>query len=149
MTGPGSQKLVADLRAENSRLRDEIDELNEALRQTRELHKSGGTLAALMQMSFGLAPQEAKVLAKLYEAGERSIEQLLMTCPAKYRDQQVDDPKLITVLVSRIRAKVKPFGITLKTIWGHGYALEPKSKAKVAEVLESKGLTDLAAGIDA
>ena len=46
-----------------------------------------------------------------------------------------DEPgeeKIIDVLVCKIRKKLKPYGIDIKTHWGRGYYLPPRSGAGIA-----------------
>jgi DNA-binding response OmpR family regulator len=37
------------------------------------------------------------------------------------------EPKIIDVLICKIRAAIKPLGIEIETIWGNGYSLKVKN----------------------
>ena len=41
----------------------------------------------------------------------------------------------VKVRMCHIRQKLKPYGITIETIWGEGYRLPPESKAAIARAL--------------
>ena len=41
-------------------------------------------------------------------------------------------PKMTDVIVSKIRKKLKPLDLMIKTVWGAGYEVEPDSRARLA-----------------
>lgn len=96
----------------------EIETLRERIRQLeQELCPPRPT-----PVEWGLTGQEAAVynhLASRPQASKRSIMQAL------YSDRAGDEPaeKIIDVFVCKMRRKLKPFGVEIRTVWGQGYAL--------------------------
>lgn len=54
------------------------------------------------------------------------------------------NPKMVDVLICNLRRKLRPFGITIETLWGLGYHLEPQMRERVLNVLNG-GLEHAAA----
>jgi two-component system cell cycle response regulator CtrA len=51
-----------------------------------------------------------------------------------------DDPpevKIVDVFVCKMRKKLKPFGIEIKTNWGESYEIPEESKARARELMEA------------
>ena len=106
--------VEARLRAvqqENEMLRARIDQLEEAL---------GVRLPTPVE--WGLTGSEARVFG-LFRARELVTRDAIMA--VLYRDAGKDEPeqKITDVFICKIRRKLKPFAIEIKTVWGQGYAL--------------------------
>lgn len=85
---------------------------------------------------FKTTRQQSLVLGLLLRRPEVTKEQLHL---AIERDRSGGkDPtseKLVDVLVCILRRKLKPFGFTVKTMWGHGYLMDPRDRARaIAEL---------------
>jgi hypothetical protein len=55
---------------------------------------------------------------------------------ARPRDTETDQ-KIVDVQICKLRAKLKPLGIEIDTIWSCGYRLPPPSRAKALEMLNA------------
>jgi hypothetical protein len=44
---------------------------------------------------------------------------------------ETTDPKMVDVVVCNLRRRLKPYGIEIKTIWGHGYYLDDDSRTAI------------------
>jgi DNA-binding response OmpR family regulator len=112
---------------------------NETLReQNRQLKEEIG-LAAQPPPMFGLTTQEAAVFGVLLSnrAPRRST-----FMAAIYSDGAYDDEagqKIIDVWICKIRKKLMPFGIEIKTNWGESYEIPEPSKARARELMEAVG----------
>jgi two-component system cell cycle response regulator CtrA len=112
-----------------------LDAENETLReQNRQLKEEIG-LAAQAPPMFGLTTQEAAIFGVLL-ANRAPRKSTFMT--ALYSDGAYDDEaeeKIIDVWICKIRKKLKPFGIEIKTNWGESYEIPGASKARVRELM--------------
>jgi DNA-binding response OmpR family regulator len=111
---------VAALEAQIDRLRAEMDGLKAAARRS--------TLGKV-PLCLGLTAQEARVLSALCERHEATKEQLM----AAVYEAHDDAPalKIVDVFICKIRRKALPYGVTIRTIWGRGYALDGKDRQRL------------------
>ena len=113
------------------RLRDQIDTLREENRQLRrEIGAADdATFVRHCCQVFGVTKSRAHLLSVLMAAKVNSKQGLLLA----YSDpaRETPDIKIITTLVSDLRAALKPHGITIDTAWGQGYSVPAESKAKI------------------
>lgn len=105
------------LMAENERLRDELDALKETM-----------GIGFLAPIEFRLTGAETKVFGRLLKGGAVTKD-ALMAC--LYRDVGRDEVeiKIVDVFVCKLRKKLKPFGLTIETIWGVGYTMTAEMRA--------------------
>ncbi len=109
---------LEELEAENERLRYQLAELKAAL-------SDEGDLA----LRFGLTPTEGRILALIARRGRIAHEALHR---GLYFDRsEPAEPKTIAVLLVRLRQKLKPHGIEIRTVWGVGFELPPASLAVI------------------
>jgi two-component system cell cycle response regulator CtrA len=112
-----------------STLRDQNDELREKVRQLEEVIG----LSFQAPVEFGLTRREEMVLGTLLRRERLSKEQIMTVM---YSDRiSVPDIRILDVYVCRLRKKLKPFEIEIRTMWGIGYALPPASKAIIKQFL--------------
>jgi len=115
---------VEGLQAEVDRLQARVDELEAAL---------GKTLP--VPLEWRLTINEARIFGVLM-ARELGTKQALMA--ALYGDRTADEEpmaKIVDVFVCKARAKLRPFGVSIETVWGQGYRLDQDTKARVRERL--------------
>ena len=78
------------------------------------------------------------VLLKRDEADKDTLHYVIETQRALRRsrlnDSETTDPKMVDVVICKLRTKLKPKNIFIKTLWGRGYYLDEESR-KVAEFL--------------
>lgn len=96
---------------ENGMLREQIRRLELALVDTEPL-----------PFEWGLTGQESAVFGVLVN---RPLATKDAVMAALYRSIGRDEaePKIVDVFICKMRKKLKPFGIEIRTIWGQGYAL--------------------------
>lgn len=105
------EEQVADLEEEKLRLQEELD------------FERYGEAGWEPPREFGLTRKEAGFLKALI-GRERCTKEYLFS--AIY--SVMEDPpqmKIIDVFVCKLRAKLRPYGIRIGTIWGVGYELAP------------------------
>lgn len=80
---------------------------------------------------------EASLLAVLLRRSEVTKTQLHhvieKTRPNENRDET--DPKMVDVVICHLRKKLKPHGITIKTIWGVGYLIPASDRDTAVAIL--------------
>jgi hypothetical protein len=78
------------------------------------------------------------VLLKRDEADKDTLHYVIETQRALRRsrlnDSETTDPKMVDVVICKLRTKLKPKGIFIATLWGRGYYLTEESR-KIAEDL--------------
>ncbi len=82
------------------------------------------------EMEWGLTSQEVRVFGVLVNR-ELATKDAIMA--GLYSDRAGEEgevePKIVDVFVCKIRKKLKPFGVEIRTVWGQGYTLDPKTRA--------------------
>lgn len=111
---------VAALRAENARLRDRIEQLEEL---------NGMTIVA--PICLGLTGQEARLIAFLMRRGQVTKEQVLIALYEARPEGDIPLLKIVDVFVCKVRRKLRPFGVSIRTFWGQGYGLDEADKARL------------------
>jgi two-component system cell cycle response regulator CtrA len=112
---------VAKLEQENDDLRARIRDLEEQLGFVFECPPQ-----------FCLTANEAKIFGLLLKKPLVTKEFAVSAIYLHKQDEA--EIKIIDVWVCRMRRKLKPYGITIETVWGQGYRLPPESRA-IAEKL--------------
>jgi DNA-binding response OmpR family regulator len=113
-----------------------LEEENETLReQNRQLNEELG-LAAQPPPMFGLTTQEGIIFGVLLSnrAPRKSTFMAALYSDGAYDDEA--EEKIVDVLICKIRKKLTPFGIEIKTNWGESYELPEASKARVRELIK-------------
>lgn len=102
--------------SETARLRDRVEELERLL----------GMRPVLPRM-WGLTGREADVVGILLRRQVMTHAQLFEAIWGGDSDRNI---KIVEVLVCKLRAKLRPHGIAIRTEHGVGYFVPPDSKAK-------------------
>jgi DNA-binding response OmpR family regulator len=84
--------------------------------------------------AFGLTKQEDLALDYIMRHDYPTRERIYHACSQDGRINAGSSPKIVDVLVSRIRNKLKKHGIRIETQWGVGYRMSNESKALVRRV---------------
>jgi hypothetical protein len=118
-------------------LRERIDELEEELRQLRADIKQTDTFG----LGF-LSHQEVAIMRGIYSrqiASYAYLDQLTADTHKYHRYSGEVSAKLrCKVAVWKIRLKLKPYDIEIKTWRGIGYYLDEENKAKLKQLMEKK-----------
>lgn len=87
-----------------------------------------GAFVGALQRSLRLTAGEARFLALLVQRGEAARPTLHAAISG---DEPESDPKTVDIHASRLRKKLRAFGIAIETIWGRGYALSPDAVRRI------------------
>jgi len=94
------------------------------------------------QRVLGLTKLEANFLSVLLHDTEVAKEKLHLVNEAQrmQRNTRPDnmtptDPKIVDVIICKLRKKLKPKGVSISTIWGHGYYIPKEAKAALSAIL--------------
>ncbi len=80
---------------------------------------------------FKTTRQQSIVLGLLLRRPEVTKENLHQAIERDRPDgKEQTSQKLVDVLVCILRRKLKPFEFSIKTMWGHGYLMDPKDRTK-------------------
>jgi DNA-binding response OmpR family regulator len=101
--------------AETMRLRDRIDELERLL-----------GMRPMLPRIWKLTPREADVFGILLKRQVMSQTQLFEAIWGGDSDRET---KIVEVMICKLRAKLRPHGIAIRTEHGVGYFIPPASKA--------------------
>ena len=112
-------------------LRAENDELGERVGQLERLLKYA---AFWMPREFSLTRTEETVLGALM-AHPVATRDHFMHALYNGRGDLEPDVKIVDIYISKLRRKLKSFGIEIKTEWGRGYALTQDSKAIIKQFI--------------
>lgn len=111
--------------AENALLRERIAVLESELMETRSL-----------PIEWRLTPQECRVFGVLVNR-ELATKSAIMT--ALYHDRADEaEEKIVDVFICKMRKKITPFDIEIRTVWGQGYSLDPELRARFRRRADEK-----------
>ena len=119
-----TERLKA-LEAENERLQDRILVLEDLL-----------GIGLEWPLFLGLTPHEGKVLGALMRREVQSKEGLLLALYGHKPDGDMPEIKIIDVFICKVRKKLARFGITIDTLWGQGYRLQPTMREKIKATVD-------------
>ncbi len=106
---------MSNATAETMRLRDRVEELERLL-----------GMRTVPPRLWGLTQREAEVLGILLRRQVMTHAQLF---EAVWGGDSDRDLKIVEVVVCKLRAKLRPHGIAIRTEYGVGYFVPPGSKA--------------------
>jgi DNA-binding response OmpR family regulator len=114
-------------------LAEECERLREELRQLRELFC--GPIPLLCDV--GLTRHESRLLGALYRT-PGIVTRDAIQAALHGSDYLVKSPKAIDVYVGRVKRKLRPLGVEVRTIRGVGYRLTDESRAIIARLVADK-----------
>lgn len=128
----------AEIKGDKAVKSDAVEEENEILRERvyyleRMLLGDG----EVMPPEFKLTSKEGQLLNALLARDILTKEQI-MTALYSDRPNEIPEQKIVDVFVCKMRPKLEPFGITIETVWGHGYSLTPESKTELRGLIEAR-----------
>lgn len=116
------------LERENEMLRARIAQLEEALFATDSF---------VAPAAWGLSRLEAQVFGVLLA---RPLARKDTIMQALYAGRAGDPPEdnICDLWICKLRRKLRPFGIEIKTAWGQGWMLEPETRAALRPTTQEK-----------
>src|SRR5271165_5233501 len=115
------QRRLDALECERDEARTRIAELEEALFRPD----------FRVPPEWKLTRQEVTLLGALIASGDAVLTRAAMMS-ALYGSDDWATPKIIDVLMCKIRTKLKPHGIAVETVWGRGYRLSRPAREKIS-----------------
>lgn len=116
------------VKSENEMLRANNDELRERIAFLEDQMLGAETI---LPVEWRLTASEARVFGALL-GRERCSKDFLMS--ALYVQKQDEaEAKIVDVFICKIRKKLLPFGIKIRTLWGNGYYLDPEVRKQLVE----------------
>ena len=105
------------------------------------IRESPGDVMFGCQRTFKLTRLEATLMGVLLRRDEAdkqtlhgAIEQQRFTRATRPDSLDPTDPKMVDVIICKLRKKLKPYEVFIKTIWGRGYYIDGASR-KIAHEL--------------
>jgi hypothetical protein len=109
---------------EMKRLRDRVEELERILGTDR-------STANRLRTAFELTPDQGKMLGMLMARSSVTHESLYAVIYGAKPECDQPEPKIVDVQICKLRARLKPYGFEIGTLWGEGYRLTPAMKAAI------------------
>lgn len=119
-----------------------MSELQRALDRIEELEDlfgMGDDDAMLIHMAAGLPLTACKTVGIIRK--RTTVTSKTMIYSLLYGDRpecDQPDPRIIDVEISKSRAKLRPLGIEIKTVWGVGYIMEPESRRALGALMAAQ-----------
>lgn len=113
-------------------LRERIADLEEQSASLKQLVAG----AEIWWKVFPFTGNEAKVFSCLMRRELASCNQILDWMYLE-RPNEESGKDMVRVMILKVRNKLKPFGIDVRTVWGQGYAIDPANKSKINALLTS------------
>ncbi|MDV2986153.1 UNVERIFIED_CONTAM: helix-turn-helix domain-containing protein [Methylobacteriaceae bacterium AG10] len=81
-------------------------------------------------IEWRLTGQEARVFSVLVNRELASKDAIMAGLYAdRASEEEVPAPKIADVFICKLRKKLRPFGVEIKTVWGRGYSLSAEVRA--------------------
>ncbi|MEO0449078.1 MAG: helix-turn-helix domain-containing protein [Pseudomonadota bacterium] len=138
MRYPGQERIEA-LLAENAKLRRENEILSYRMENLLGRIGTGqrlGLTSAEYRLTHLMANASPYVVTKEALLEARRQDSLSMNDGVKI--------KIVDVIICKIRKKLKPYGIEIKTIWGCGYQMEKDSADRFYELTYAEDVGEAA-----
>jgi two-component system cell cycle response regulator CtrA len=113
-----------------------LDVENETLREEIRLLKKALKGADMPPPYFNLTRSEAEMFNVLLNNRAPRVEAFI----AAMYSTEADEPpgeKILDVWICKMRKKLKPFGIEIKTHWGECWEMPESSKVRARELMEA------------
>ena len=115
---------------ENQRLRDRVEELEMLLGKDT-------SLASKLCAAYQIEPEMADVLALIFNRNFVSHQSMFTVLFGARPDCDQPDPRVMDVQICKLRRKLRPYGITIKTQWGQGWSMPVASKDRLRAMLRA------------
>ena len=86
---------------------------------------------------FKASRMEAAILSQMLRRNEVTKQQLHHTLEQNRPTQgkEETDPKMVDVMICKLRKKLTPHGIAIETVWGLGYLISPAHRETALQLL--------------
>ncbi|MDE2577925.1 MAG: helix-turn-helix domain-containing protein [Hyphomicrobiales bacterium] len=108
-----------------------VENENEILRERiRQLEHALFTSEISIPFEWKLTASEYRVFAFLLTKQVATKEALMSAMYTFRPDSEEPDAKIIDVFICKMRKKLKPFDVEIRTHWGSGYSVDDATRAK-------------------
>lgn len=91
--------------------------------------------------TFKLTQQQAALFITLLKRREVTRAMLHSVIEARRPEPKVPtDQKIVDVVICKLRKKIEPFGLTIKTVWSCGYLMSADHQKKALQILNDGGV---------
>ena len=113
-------------------LRREVEALRDALEAMRRALTSdaGVKIIELAKLTYN-----ERMLLGLLMRRHRATKDQMMTMLYADRPDEEPDSKILDVMICKMRKKLRPHGVEIRTIHGAGYELPPTSREKIKALM--------------
>jgi hypothetical protein len=129
-------EIRSSIQTEVIHLREEVTTLNARIREMRGIEP--GSAEDFVTIAK-LTPSEAMLVSQIVKHGKASKQRLYHSL---YGDRPNPDdtpePKIIDVLIHKIRRKFEPVGLKIETIWAWGYSMSPEHIANLLQIVRDR-----------
>lgn len=136
----GALTALALVKNKNIRLQDQVDTLEETVRQLRAIMRPNTAFIS----DWRLSKQQTSLLAFVYGRQVATNLQCIEALGRSDFHEQLGPDKLnhLKVVMHNLRRKLEPFDITIHTVHRQGYAIDSENKARVRAGIISAGLVE-------
>lgn len=114
----------------------QLDEAREEIRQLKTLLAGDLINEARLRDVFGLTPQQGKILHALIRRQYVSYDLLETIAGEVWRRGDRNLPsKHFAVQTSKLRKKIRPYGVEISNLQGFGYSMSVEDRAKIVELV--------------
>ncbi|EKS37786.1 helix-turn-helix domain-containing protein [Afipia clevelandensis] len=110
--------------------------------ENRQLRQSIAGMKHDFPREWGLTGAEQRALNCLYTGQNFFRQEEAIRFAAS--NGNATDRDLVKVYICKLRKKLKPYGIEIKTVWGEGYELTPESGSLIKNTLSTKPIFSFA-----
>lgn len=131
-----SQEQRHPLHQEIAKLRGQVEEARETIRNLRDLLMP----PLVFPRKWQLTGAESRLLAALY-SNPNGLSREVGHAVVDNNPEPLTEQKIVDVFVCKLRKKMKPYGVSFVNQWGRGYAMTPESFQIVGDALASINAT--------
>lgn len=110
-----------------------IEELEEEVRQLRNL-RFGPHEGQPIPTRINFTYREIQLLTTLVTNCDRVLSREFIYSALYRFSDNMPEEKIIDVFINKLRKKLKPWGVTIETVWGVGYKLPKASLTRLQEL---------------
>jgi hypothetical protein len=109
-------------------------QLDDAQAQLRDMHALNETGAENLMGVAGFTKMEARVASTVARFGRCTKATIYHALYGHLPDDEQREPKIVDVMICKIRRKLRPAGIEITTHWGVGYGMSQEDVVRLREL---------------
>jgi predicted transcriptional regulator len=116
---------------ELANLRERVETLEFILRETET--KRSNTEDLLLGVAH-MSRTESQIMAALLDRGRASRQAIYSRIYGNRNEADQAEPKIVDVMICKLRKKLKVYDVEVNTIWGYGYELDAENARKLRAI---------------